>query len=147
MSEAVRNLALPQGKQLYLFGYVAMAWLVGSSVVSFFLEAGQESGTPVLALAALVGFWALSVLDLVALTRFLSVIFKWMSPDAEKRPLFLIQAMFWGLIKVVCLGLFFITLLKGQKIPMHGLLLGMGTLGVVPVVGGFIWSQRILQDA
>jgi hypothetical protein len=147
VSEVVQNFALPTGKQLHLFLYVALGWLICGASLSFWLETQQEVPYPGLALGAVVGLWTLSLLDLVALTRLLGVVFKWMSPNSGNPAVFFIQTLFWGALKLVCLGLFFITLLKGQKIPMHGLLLGMATLGVVPVVGGFIWSQRISENA
>ena len=54
---------------------------------------------------------------------------------------------FWGVGKVVCLGLFVLVLLKGHEMPMHSLVVKMGTLVVALLAGRFIWSQRVLQNA
>jgi hypothetical protein len=91
--------------------------------------------------------WALSLLNLGVLAQWMSIVIRWMSSSQEKRSAYLIQTLFWGVFKLVCLGFFIAILLKGHHIPILGLLLGIGTLGVVPLLGGFFWSQRMLNHA
>jgi hypothetical protein len=130
---------------LWLFLWASLAWLVLGWVFCAFLGTSRAD-----ALASgfwMAIFWGLCVLDLWVLARFMSVAMAWMNAEPEKRTAYSIQAFCWGLFKLVCLGLFIGVLLKGYEIPTYGLLLGMGTLGVVPLFGGFLWSQRILRNA
>ena len=91
--------------------------------------------------------WFLSILDLAVLSKLGLVLFSLVNAEGARRSALTIQAFFWGAFKIICLGLFVITLLKGQKIPVSGLSLGMGTLVVVPLLGGFLWSRKVLTDA
>ena len=96
----------------------------------------------------LFGLWALCLLDLAALAKtvngMLAIAAGGSGPAAENRGAYVIHTFSWGLIKLVCLGIFALVMIKARPIPTAGLLLGMGTLVVVPLVGGFFWSQKVL---
>jgi hypothetical protein len=130
---------------IFLFGLVGVLWLALAQVLGRVLShspiEAQESFQWIL------GFWALCVLDLLVLRKLISIIFQLVSLAEGNRLRQSIQALCWGVLKVLCLGLFIVVLLKGQKIPMHGLLLGIGTLGVIPVFGGLLLSQRVCHNA
>jgi hypothetical protein len=89
-------------------------------------------------------FYGLCLVNLVALVKTLNHVFQLMGGKAGHS----VQALIWGSFKLVCLGLFIIVLLKGQQnIPSVGLIAGLSTWVAVPLIGGFLWSQRILQHA
>lgn len=90
------------------------------------------------------GLWALSLLDLVALGKTVQGLIAIAGGAGENLPAYTIHTFSWGLIKLVCLGIFALVVIKGSPIPTAGLLVGMGTLVVVPLVGGLLWSQRVL---
>jgi hypothetical protein len=129
----------------FLFGTVSIVWLILGEVLCWGFNSNVEQAF--VAYKSVLGFWLLSVLDLTVLAKFLSSTGSLMNATEETKSAHAVQALVWGLAKVVCLGLFVLVLLKGHEIPMHSLLLGMGTLVVVPLAGGYIWSQRVLQNA
>jgi hypothetical protein len=92
-------------------------------------------------------FWGLSLIDLFFLAKLMQVMVYGQRSKSKKNLKMSIEALCWGLIKISCMGLFILALLKGQKTPLYGLLLGLATLGVVPVLGGVLWSQRVLRHA
>jgi hypothetical protein len=143
MEKLKRPLFLRQ-KALPFFG-VAVLWLILGQFLAWRWSSSFDQA--ILACQWMFIFWALCILDLLALVKLISIAFQWINSTLENRPVYLIQTLSWGGIKLVCLGFFIGILLKEQHIPMHGLLLGLGTLAIVPWVGGFFWSQRILQDA
>jgi hypothetical protein len=130
---------------VFLFGIVSFAWLFFGSLIILVLNNNYEK--IVLNYRTFFGFWVLSIMDLVVLAKFLSTVAHYLNAKELTRAALGVQALIWGLFKILCLGLFVLVLLKGQEIPLHGLLLGMGTLVVVPLAGGFFWSQRILKNA
>ena len=93
------------------------------------------------------GLWVLCLFDLYALSRTLEAALGLMNEESEKRSALTIQAFYWGTIKLACLGIFGTILLKGDSIPATSLLLGLGTLIVVPLMGWYWWSHRILRHA
>lgn len=141
----IENLENKTKSGIFLFGTVSVVWLILSEVLCWGLNSNREQAFS--AYKSLLGFWTLSVLDLGILAKFLSSAGYLMNANEATRSAYAVQAIVWGVSKVVCLGLFVLVLLKGHEIPMHSLLLGMGTLVVVPLAGGFIWSQRVLQNA
>ena len=130
-------------KDQVVFLGVSLGWLLLSVALCFFLGPEPRNDQFLWMLV----FWGLSNLDLSVLAKFMSVAVRWAGATPEKRPVLAIQAFCWGIFKVVCLGLFIFVLLKGYEIPTYGLLLGVGTLGIVPLVGGILWSQRVLRNA
>jgi hypothetical protein len=139
------NLKRAQFLNIVPFVFAALGWLVVSQWICRELSVGTENSA--LAAQWALGLWLLAVVDLAVLGKTISCVLFLMHSTSEMRSAHVVQALCWGLFKVVCLGLFIIILLKGQKIPMRGLLLGMGTLVIVPLTGGFFWSQRVLRNA
>ncbi|MEO5971054.1 MAG: hypothetical protein ABIQ95_14090 [Bdellovibrionia bacterium] len=140
-----KNLENKTNSGIVIFGIVSAVWLILGEVSCWALNPNPEQAF--LAYRSFLGFWCLSVLDLGILAKFLSSAGYLMNANETTRSAYAVQAIVWGVGKIVCLGLFVLVLLKGHEIPMHSLLLGMGTLVVVPLAGGFIWSQRVLQNA
>lgn len=128
-------------------GLFSFLWLIASEALAVALA--TSSSQRFLAVQWIFIFWVLSILDLVALAKTLSSVMGLInsSEKSELRATYMVQTLCWGFFKLACLGLFILVLLKGQNIPWIGLLLGMGTLVVVPVMGGFVWSQRALRNA
>jgi hypothetical protein len=120
----------------------AFAWLGLGAIGLFFWE--PEAASRPAAWSWMVGFWGFCVADLYALARTVFAVLAVAAEEsAEARAKLSIQALFWGILKLGCLGLFTLVLIRhGTGIPAKGLLLGLGTLIVVPIVGGYWWSQR-----
>ena len=131
--------------EFFPFGLVSSLWLLLALAVC-----GYMSSTPEEWKASFVGafiLWAICNLDLLVLKNLVSNVLNLISLTDGNRLRVSIRALFWGVLKLICLGLFIIVLLKGHKIPTQGLLLGVSTLVVIPLVGGFLWSQRIVPNA
>jgi hypothetical protein len=141
----IENLKNRIDSGIFPFGVVSLIWLILGEVLCTALNTNIEQA--LFAKMSFLGFWLLSVLDLGILAKFLTSAGHLMNAGEHTRSAHTVQALVWGAGKIVCLGLFVLVLLKEHEIPMQSLLLGMGTLVVVPLAGGFIWSQRILQDA
>lgn len=123
------------------FGWVGLAWLALGLPLSYRLG---HPGT--LSLEWMVGLWALAMLDLIVLARLLVALGGWMSDsDANRKSAHVFQALFWAGAKVACLGIFLLTLMNARGAPTASLLLGMATLIVVPIFGGYGWSQNELK--
>ncbi len=128
--------------QIGTFGFAALAWLaLGVGLIQLF-EHPSQTRTSQVECGIL---WFLSILDLFVLTFFISQVLQQGSASKAQKEDFSFRIWFWGLFKVVCMGLFIIDLLKGQKITLLGLLMGIGTLWAVPLIGGFLWSWTELK--
>lgn len=92
-------------------------------------------------------FWLLAIVDLVALGKVIATVFEIMAGDLEKKRSRILRAFYWGTIKLACLGIFSAVLILGRGIPALSLVMGIGTLVVVPMATGVWWNQRVSQDA
>ncbi len=125
------------------FAIAASVWGIFGCAVAIF------SGAPVISsLGWMGGLWLLSLVDLVALAQAISAVVA-LGSDVrpEHKPALYTQAMTWGAIKLACLGGFAIVLIAGKGAPAAALLLGLGTMIVVPLAGGFFWSREVLNHA
>ncbi|MGK5088776.1 hypothetical protein WDW86_14560 [Bdellovibrionota bacterium FG-2] len=132
--------------QLKPFLWCALGWLVLGTLLSLALSSGEAK----LSIAWFLCFWGLSVFDLFALTKVVSTLLILAAGDeksVEKRPALIIQSFYWGFLKIGCLGAFGVVLFLGSSISRGAMLLGLGTLIIVPLFGGFLWSQRVLKHA
>ncbi|MEK6580160.1 MAG: hypothetical protein AABZ55_13115, partial [Bdellovibrionota bacterium] len=93
------------------------------------------------------GLWFLCMMDLLAMARTIASLIRWMSASSRDRVSLIVQALYWGTIKLVCLAVFIVILIKSKSIPPASLFLGIATLIVTPLLGGFWWSKRELQHA
>lgn len=129
-----------------------LGWLLVASIICWVYQQTihtPERAAPLVAVLWLVCFWSISVLDLFSLAKFIQAIFSMLSERsaAEKKAAYVIRALSWGIIKLGCFGLFGLLLLGATtvlKIPVASLVLGLGTLFVVPLLGGALWGQKIL---
>ena len=123
------------------FAIAAVLWaVVGWAMCRHFSGAEELSKN----LVWLFGLWALCLLDLLALGKTIQGMLAIAAGVGENLSAYTVHTFSWGLIKLICLGIFALVMIKGNPIPTAGLLVGMGTLVVVPLVGGFLWSQRAL---
>jgi hypothetical protein len=90
------------------------------------------------------GLYLLSVLDLVALGKAVQGV---LSIAAGNRSVSAIQTFYWLLLKLACLGIFILAMVlvsrsghDGKIIPTTGLLTGVGTVAMIPLFGGLLWS-------
>ena len=123
------------------FAIAAVLWMVvGFGVCKYFSAPSLLQ----MNLIWLFGLWALSLVDLFALSKTVHGMLSFASGAAENRPARVIHTFSWGLIKLVCLGGFALVMIKGNPVSVLGLSAGLGTLVMVPLVGGLIWSQKAL---
>lgn len=121
------------------FGVAALIWAVLSmGLCRYFAEDTAQFITNVLWLA---GLYLLSLCDLVALGKTIEGMIFVSSGEGENRAVRALQTFYWVLLKLLCLGIFTVVLIKGRSIPSAGLLLGLGTIGIVPLLGGLFWSR------
>lgn len=93
--------------------------------------------------------WLICVFDFFAIFKTIACVLALMSDgQADKKAVILFQTLFWGFMKLACLGLLGGLLMMSQKfeIPQKALLMGLGTLIVVPLFGGFWWSRSEIQQ-
>lgn len=98
-------------------------------------------------------FWLFalaSILDLWILGMALRTVLSWMEnaeKPSEKRTALAIQAFVWGLFKLICVGFLGWLVIAFRGTPTGSLVFGLGSLVVVSLLGGLIWSQRVVRHA
>jgi hypothetical protein len=122
---------------------VAALWLISGLAVSAWTRGSALLG----ASAWLLLLWAVCLTDLYSLSRAVEALMELVSGTSENRGALVIQASYWGMIKLICLGILGLTVFYGRSIPSVSLLMGTGTLVVVPLLGGYWWSQKVLRHA
>jgi hypothetical protein len=131
-------------KTVWPFAGVAGLWLALCIAISLKWAGAHAAG----AAAAWAGaLWGLCLLDLYSLARAVGAALELASTEGENRGALIIQAFYWGVIKLTCLGILGAILLHGRSIPMASVVSGFGTMVVVPLVGGYRWSQKVLRHA
>ncbi len=122
------------------FAAAAALWLAVITAITAFVTPREELFW---ALGWTMGLWLVSVADLGVLAKGVSATLELATAVGEKRGKWVIQASYWGFLKLACLGIFATVLIKGHEIPVTSLLTGIGTMVFVPLVGGLWWSKRI----
>ena len=115
-----------------IFFGAGAAWLVVGTVTSLVVGAG---------LPWFLGIWVLSMADLAALGKMVQVVISASQAAPENRKAHVIRAFTWGVVKLACFGLLIAVLVNAKVIPAVALLMGLATLVMVPLVGGFVWSR------
>jgi hypothetical protein len=129
--------------RIHLFVAVAVAWaLVGALVAGFLGQPGRRG----LSVFWFLGIWAASFLDLVVLAKAVLATMDLVSANPGKRGALIIRAFYWGILKLACLGIFAALLIRGQPIPAPSMFFGAGTMVIVPLVGGALWSSKELRE-
>jgi hypothetical protein len=61
-----------------------------------------------------------------------------------------IQTFYWAILKLACLGVFVLAMIfvsrgshSGTAVPTVGILAGVGTVAIVPLLGGLFWSRTV----
>jgi hypothetical protein len=123
------------------FGIASIVWVVlGAAICGYFSESVELKKNMVW----FFGLWTLCLCDLVVLGKAVQGMFAFAAGTVENRPAQVIQTFSWGFLKLICLGIFTLVMFKGRPFPMLGLLGGLGTLVVVPLLGGLLWSSKTL---
>lgn len=132
----------PEGKKLdsgshliFPFAIATLGWIVLSILICCRL---YQDSQLLSALQWMSVFTLISLMDLVASSRLVTHLLS-LASGAANRTFSAIRASYWAAIKIACLLLFGITLLKGHFLPLISLLLGGSTLLVVPLFGGILW--------
>lgn len=127
------------------FFQVGGLWLVISLGLLF--SFGGASGGMSAAIRWFFLLFFLSMADLVALFEVLSGVLGLMAGETKNQMLPVIRTSSWGAIKLACIGILGMVLYHGKAAPVAAVLLGLGTLVVVPLIGGLWWYQRNLKHA
>ena len=129
----------PYNPAIGYFTRASLVWLVlALLIVQIFENPGQTHQSRV----GLLVMWGISVLDFFVLQSFVWVLTQKITSNEKNLKKLDLKLAFWGALKLICLGLFFLFLLEGQKLPILGLLLGAGSLTVVPLMGGFLFAGK-----
>lgn len=124
------------GSRLFFsFGMAAIGWVLGSIFICRGIYKGSDFG---IALPWMLAFNLISLVDLLASSRLIAHLLS-LHSESVNRTFSVLRASYWASIKIACLFIFGVTLLKGRLLPLFGLLLGASTLLVVPVLGGILW--------
>lgn len=125
------------------FLYSALGWGVLGTFWATRVETNQ--GTTALRGGVFLIFWALSLLNLIFLGKTLENLFHWMHP-ATVEPLEKSRRLFGmalsGILKFATLGVIIWGLVQYPYSFKWSLVLGLGTLIIVPLAGGWIWFRK-----
>ncbi len=124
------------------FLWVALFWCVLGVVVLSFTQAQIQT-----ALFWALGLWLFCLFDLVALAKTIAAAMNLMSDQVQEKTIASIQTLFWGTIKLCSFGVLGWILFQAKAAPIGALVMGVGTMLVVPLVGGFWWSKKELNHA
>lgn len=93
--------------------------------------------------------WFVCLFDFFAIFKTIACVLALMSDaQADKKAVLLFQTLFWGIMKLACLGILGGLLMMSRKleIPQKSLLMGLATLIIVPLFGGYWWSRSVIQQ-
>ncbi len=92
-------------------------------------------------------FFFLAVTDLFFLVKTIAALLHLMSHQgAKNRSAYTIQAAVYGGLKLVCLGAIGFLVWKFPNASRSGIFLGLSAIIIVPLAGGFSWSQSQLKS-
>jgi hypothetical protein len=140
------------------FGVSAIIWLGTSAWICWHLAPDATAAHRALTWMGILS--GICLLDLYALIQALSALFALMALSSSEgsspsirppqSPIFLvIRTSYWGGIKLVCLIFLGTLLARGASpsgIPTVGLITGVSTLVVVPLLGGLLWHLQHHRD-
>jgi hypothetical protein len=121
------------------FGVAAALWAVVAVALCRIFTANHAAF--ILNLFWMVGLYLLSLLDLVALGKTVQGV---IAIAAGNRAASTIHTFYWFGLKLACLGIFILAMMSashlGKATPTPGLLVGVGTVTMIPLLGGLFWS-------
>jgi hypothetical protein len=132
------------------FGIAALAWaVIGVAVCRIFAPSSSAFFSNLLWMT---GLYCLSLCDLIALGKTVQGVLSIAASasadpkeGSENRAHRAIQTFYWAILKLACLGIFVGAMVlvsrEGKSIPTPGLLAGVGTVAMVPLLGGLFWSR------
>ena len=124
--------------------FVLVAAVVGvlGAGASVALSSRSSEGSGAQALTAFLILWAASCLNLGVLGKAGLKVMEWMRHSGQNHsPELMIQVFFWGLMKFGCLILLGSLIWRSRSVPGMTLVLGLSTLVLVPLFGGYLWSR------
>ncbi len=125
------------------FIWAAIAWAVVGAGALGALSEDRESSLKTFAL-----YYGLAVTDLFFIVKTVAATLVLMSDQgAKNRTAYAIQAIVFGGLKFLCLGMIGFCLWKVPSRTSGGILFGLSALVAVPLIGGFLWSQVEVREA
>ena len=127
-------------KYLQPFLQVSFVWVLLGTFLSLLLSKGAQ---PEVALVWFLGFWALSIGNLFLLGKTVASLISLMSySEKNEKTKKTLQFLLFAGMKFSCLGLFLLMLWHSKNAPKSAVFSGLGTLIVVPIGGGLLWSEK-----
>jgi hypothetical protein len=128
--------------ELRPFVVTAVLWAIACFVLLFTLDPNPNGALPTFFV-----FYGLALSDLFFLVKTIAATLHLMSDQgAKNRTAYAIQAFIYGGLKLACLGAIGLSLWKFSNASSLGILLGLSALVVIPLAGGFWWSQNELKN-
>lgn len=125
----------PEAKQFTPFLWAGASWLILGAALVWFVS-HPEGGAGSLGWFFL--FWSLGMADLSIIAGLVFSMVTWQ--DAHDKTRMGIRIAILGIAKVALLLIFGAILFLRHGIPQSSLLVGLATLIIVPLLGGFAWS-------
>lgn len=153
MEPSTENPAL-NFRTLLPFLAIAIGWIILSAILCLRFSGGEYESRRAVIWMFRLSF--ISLLDLLAIAKVIFYVFEIQRATEEgpssaiKRKFSIIRTSYWGAIKIVCILICGTILVKGSHlsggIPPVGLVTGISTLVVVPLVGGLAWYFTRVSD-
>lgn len=128
-----------KGQSLRPFAWITLLYGAAAGIATVMnATAGQASRELFWFLALFFG----SVVNLFALSKAVGKVIEWMQYSGQNRSSgLLVEILFWGTLKFGCLILLGSLIWRSRSVPGMTLVLGLSTLVVVPLFGGYLWSR------
>lgn len=129
-------------KTLFPFIVCGLFWVALSTALCLYFSGNSEESKRAVIWMLRLSF--ISMLDLLAIAKVFYYLFE-LQRDQEpgKRIFSVIRTSYWGALKIACIVICGTILVKGSHlpagIPVVGLVLGISTLVIVPLLGGAVW--------
>lgn len=142
MSEKGYSQKLEKGSLKSTFLMTAVVWLLFAHAVLVFRQELSVSNE-----LWLIAFWLFCLFDLFTLSKTVAATMNLMSDQVHINSAHSGGALFWGALKICCLGSIGVVLFFAKSVSISIVLLGMSTMLVVPLAVGFCWSKKELEHA
>jgi hypothetical protein len=118
---------------------VSGGWLILGLGLLFYWDRQGALGR---SLAWFLVFWGWSNLSLITLGKTVARLAELVSSRTPAKKRMATRGVFlWASGKIGCLLLVVVLLMQVRELPLSVILLGFGTLVIVPLLGGWVWSR------
>jgi len=128
-------------KTKMMWALVTVLWhVLAIAILAFFMT----DTSWIYPAAVFLFFSGLFLINVFLLTKCVQSVFKYIQSD--KKTAHLVNAFSYGFIKILCLiFILFILFTKIHSVPLQGIFLSLGSIVVLPLLFGLIWSHYELK--